>query len=276
MVLQVPAESLTLECPVNGWLFGKMPAHGDFISRGLDDDTVAASDAALAEALAMAAHRWDHEWDEVYVETPVWRFMATPGVFGEFWTAGIFLASVDAVGRQYPLVVGFAAPTLALLAHGPSTLTALDAAEGLAREALLDLVPVDAVLDRMEGIAQRLFTDQAAKLSNPAAFAVRMLGRLESAPWAIESCWWVAGGGQDLQIQMEGALSREGLAQLFRPPSRTMSRPADAPTAAEPAAVPVSVSEAAEPSVAKAASPVVSDEKPADPAAVSDPAERAD
>jgi hypothetical protein len=71
-------ESLTVECPVGAWLFGKMPAHGDFISRWLEDDAVAAGDAVIAEALAMAAHRWDSEWDEVYVETPVWRFMATP------------------------------------------------------------------------------------------------------------------------------------------------------------------------------------------------------
>lgn len=235
-----------------------MPAHGDFVSRGMDDETVASGDTVLAEAIALAAHRWDAQWDDVYIETPVWRFMATPGVFGAMWTAGIFMASVDAVGRQYPLVSGFAAQTLALLAHGPATTAALDEAEAVARAALLDLLPIDAAHERLDDIAVKAFGDAPLALGQPAGFAVRQLSRLEAKPWTPESVWWVAGGGSELRLQIEGALTREALSQLFRP--------AAAPQATEMAA------EAVGSSPADAPSSVVSDDKPADPAGEPDTA----
>ena len=37
---------------VAAFLFGKLPAHGDFISRGLDDETIEAADAAMADIVA--------------------------------------------------------------------------------------------------------------------------------------------------------------------------------------------------------------------------------
>lgn len=243
---------------MEAWLFGKMPAHGDFVSRGIDDESVAAGDTVLTEAMAMAAHRWDADWEDVYVETPVWRFMATPGVFGPLWTAGVFLASVDAVGRQYPLVAGFASSTLALLAEGAATRAALDEAEAIARSALLELIPVDAAHERLDAVALNRFGGDPEMLEPPGAFAVGLLSRLEAKPWTPQSRWWVAGGGPDLRLLMDGALTREGLAQLFRrtaaPPEKNMGDPPQDAAAELPP------------------SPVVSGHNPADPVAEPGPA----
>lgn len=203
------------DIPAAPWLFGKMPAHGDFISRGLDDETVEAGDGAVAEAIAAASAHWDMQWDDVYVETPVWRFLATPGALGRDWLTGVFLPSVDAVGRQFPLLAGFAAPTLALLARPEATAAALDEAEALARAALLEALSVDTVLGALAEIAARAFGPGAAAMGDPiAVFAGDMLRHMESSPWGAQSLWWVA--GEATQLRLEGALSGETLAQLFR------------------------------------------------------------
>jgi len=217
------------EAPVAPWLFGKMPAHGDFISRGLDDERVETGDAAVAEAVAFAIQRWDIDWDDVYVETPVWRFLAAPGVLGHEWLAGVFLPSVDAVGRQFPLLAGFAAPTLALLATPAATSPPLDEAESLARSALLDALSVDAVLARLTEISSAAFAPHASGDGDPIAlFAGEILRNLDSVPWGATSLWWVAGGSAETRLRLEGPLSGETLAQLFRraPAVELMADPA--------------------------------------------------
>ncbi len=212
----MPGEPLTGGPAVEAFLFGKMPAHGDFVSRGLADETIEAGDAAIADAVARAIHDWDAEWDDVYVETPVWRFIATPGVLGPTWLAGVFMPSVDAVGRQFPLVGGFAATTMALLAETGSTGAALDAAEGALRQALLDVRPVDAVLAQLADIAAAQF-GPARQAGDPAAlFAAGLLSALEAAPWSPRALWWVAGGESELTLHSDGPLTGEMLAGLFR------------------------------------------------------------
>ena len=218
------------------FVFGKLPAHGDFISRGLDDETIEAADAAVAEAITLAALRWDYRWDDIYVETPVWRFVAAPGVLGREWTAGVFMASVDAVGRQFPLVAGFSAPTLALIARGDTLAAALDDAESCARAALLEGRSVDAVLAAFEAAARR-FEPQPS--DDPGeAFAAAALLRGHAAGWAPEGVFWVAGAPALMPVTVTGALSGETLSGLFIP--LPAPEPALEP-ALEPAAEPAPI-----------------------------------
>ena len=197
------------------FLFGKLPAHGDFISRGLDDETIEAADAAVAEAVTLAALKWDHRWDDVDVETPVWRFIAAPGVLGRDWAAGVFMASVDAVGRQFPLVAGFTSSSLALIAQGAALTAALDEAETLARNALLQADSVDTLLAALEGAATRFAP--AAHADPGEAFAAAALARAHSSAWSAEGLFWVAGSQSIEPVALTGALNGETLSLLFQP-----------------------------------------------------------
>ena len=193
------------------FVFGKLPAHGDFISRGLDDATIEAADAVIAEALAIGMNHWDTAWDDLYVDTPVWRFMATPGVFGPWWTAGAFMASLDAVGRQYPVVAGFSCPTLGLLSQPAETAALLERAEAAAREALLTGQPVDALMAQLSA-GPEFRPDHAPE----AVFSTLVLGSLEASPTQPWSMWWVAGGGDEMRLVNQSALTGEFLSSLFR------------------------------------------------------------
>lgn len=91
---------------VTGWLFGKLPAHGDFVARGLDVATRDRLDHWLSGEMARGRAAWGDAFDHRYESAPVWHFVDESGVTG--WTGGILCASTDRVGRQFPLV--FAVP----------------------------------------------------------------------------------------------------------------------------------------------------------------------
>jgi len=236
---------------VAAFLFGKLPAHGDFISRGLDDETIEAADAAVAEAITLAALRWDDRWDDVYVETPVWRFVAAPGVLGREWTAGVFMASVDAVGRQFPLVAGFNAPTLALVARGDALTAALDEAEALARTALIEGHSVDVVLTAFETAARRF--DPAAGGDPGEAFAAAAVAGVQGVPWSPQGVFWVSGAASVAPVSVSGPLTGEALAALFQPLPAAVQ--AEEPAAAEGGADDRDIEGAADGDVCQTAAP---------------------
>lgn len=85
-------------------LFGKLPSHGDFISRGLSDKEVARLDDWLSASLSQAAAQ--DGFDDLYALAPAWRFV----IELDGWTAcGVMAPSVDRVGRQFPIMAGVSA-----------------------------------------------------------------------------------------------------------------------------------------------------------------------
>ena len=86
-------------------LFGKLPSHGDFVARGLAAPAQAAWDGWLSEGVAAARQALGERFDEAYEAAPPWRFVGGPGAFGDGWRAGAFAASVDAVGRRFPILI---------------------------------------------------------------------------------------------------------------------------------------------------------------------------
>lgn len=91
---------------VSAFVFGKLPAHGDFIARGMDAATQGAWDAWLTQELIAARARHGDAFDARYGAAPVWHFAFDEGAAA---VAGGLALSVDAAGRRFPVLAGRAA-----------------------------------------------------------------------------------------------------------------------------------------------------------------------
>jgi len=112
--------------------YGKLPARGDFVRGGLPRDFIDRWDAWLAAAIAGSRTAMGEAWLPAFLESPVWRFVLTPGICGDCGVLGLMLPSVDRAGRYFPL-------TFAALFRGPAPLDDpawLDACEAAGRAAL--------------------------------------------------------------------------------------------------------------------------------------------
>lgn len=78
------------------YLYGKLPGHGDFISRGLERAREAALDAALTASVDRARQQWGEGFEDRYASAQPWLFLAQEGT-------AIIIPSADKVGRTFPL-----------------------------------------------------------------------------------------------------------------------------------------------------------------------------
>lgn len=79
-------------------LFGKLPAHGDFVARGCTASDQASLDTWLTASLAAAQDRFGGEFADRFDAALPWQGRGTGAV-------GVIAASQDATGRRYPLVL---------------------------------------------------------------------------------------------------------------------------------------------------------------------------
>ena len=86
-------------------LFGKLPAHGDFIQRNLPAGFINVWDEWLQHFVAGTKEQLADNWLDVYLTSPLWRFVLSEGVVDENSWAGIMIPSVDRVGRYYPFSI---------------------------------------------------------------------------------------------------------------------------------------------------------------------------
>ena len=157
-----------------GW-YGKLSALGDFASRRLPPDWVAACDQWLAECVAASRQQLGAAWLEVYLSAPVWRFAWGPGVADQNWWFGVLMPSCDKVGRYFPLVV--AQPR----AQPPADRAGLDHLEAwwshLAQAAMATLAE-SASVDAFEGELQQAPAWPAATGLSPGVPVLGEGGRL--------------------------------------------------------------------------------------------------
>ncbi len=127
--------------PLSG-LYGKVPAHGDFVRRGLPTSFVGPWDAWLAAGIASARERLGPYWEAAWDSAPAWRFALPAGVCGPDAVAGVMLPSQDQVGRRFPITLA------ALLAPGdaPPDVAWFDALEAAALAGRAGLADADALL----------------------------------------------------------------------------------------------------------------------------------
>lgn len=86
-------------------LFGKLPSHGDFIHRKLPSNFINAWDSWLQGYMNSIRQQLGEAWLDLYLTSPIWRFVLSPGIIDhKLWT-GIMLPSVDRVGRYFPFTI---------------------------------------------------------------------------------------------------------------------------------------------------------------------------
>lgn len=85
--------------------YGKLPSHGDFVRRRLSGSFIGLWDSWLQNAIARSKEQLGANWLEIYLGSPLWRFVFTPGVCGPEMSAGVLMPSVDKAGRYFPLTM---------------------------------------------------------------------------------------------------------------------------------------------------------------------------
>lgn len=86
-------------------VYGKLPAHGDFISREIPNHIANAWDAWLQGYVGTSQQVLGEDWLDIYLTSPIWRFCISDGIFDENAWQGIILPSVDRVGRYFPFSI---------------------------------------------------------------------------------------------------------------------------------------------------------------------------
>lgn len=142
--------------------FGKMPALGDFFRLNLPPGFVDAWDIWLQSALVTARTVLGPRWNDCFLTAPLWRFSLAPGLVGPQAVTGVMMASVDRVGRQFPLTLAVPHPS------GASPERVHLAATGLFED--LEAIALDMLEDGMtrEFLAERLTGLKFPALSTPA------------------------------------------------------------------------------------------------------------
>jgi len=165
--------------------YGKVPSEGDFVSRRLPWEFTSTWDAWLQLGLQASRAALGERWLEAYLSAPVWRFQVAPGVCGPRGWRGFFFASVDRVGRYFPLTV--AAPDESGRAPALATLASDDerwrACEDAALAALDPRVALDALDRAVEALALPAAGETDADASGPVALCL-YTGGAEELPGA--------------------------------------------------------------------------------------------
>lgn len=129
-----------------GW-FGKLACLGDFASRRLPQEFVAACDGWLSHGVEKSRAQLGEIWLDTYLTCPLWRFAWAPGIVDGRWWFGVLMPSVDNVGRYFPLVVAVAR------AEAPGDAADLDELErwfATVAEAMLGTLQNGSSLERFE------------------------------------------------------------------------------------------------------------------------------
>lgn len=145
--------------------YGKLPSHGDFISRSVADAFVDRWDAWLQASVAQSRTDLGDGWLDLFLTSPVWRFALARGVVGSGAVAGILLPSVDRVGRYFPLTIVAELPSHAD-PHVVSVAAAgwFDWVEAIARRALeQDLLDLETLLGELRASEPLLVEERLSR-----------------------------------------------------------------------------------------------------------------
>jgi type VI secretion system protein ImpM len=188
---------MTMFRPAATGFFGKLPARGDFVRAGLPEDFVAAWDAWSRSALTASRAALGDAWEPAWMEAPIWRFLLPAGACGAQAVLGVWLPSMDRVGRHFPFALCALAPSRIDLEDGGAW---LDVAQSVGLAGVVDDVS-------HEGFKQQLDAP-VADVNLPLA------GWWTEGSARVKPCHWPIGGlpGPDLAAAM---LSENFVAEPF-------------------------------------------------------------
>lgn len=178
-------------------LFGKLPAHGDFVSRGWRADEREALDAWLSTSLADARTMHGAAFEERFDSAPPWRCVLDVVEGG---LSGALAASQDAVGRRFPVFVAVTGTAAAAVA---------EACEGLLYDAIAGGWTADALVEQ---------ADMLMVAREPAERSCR---------------WWTLGGEEFAPGERSAAYPADLIPAMLTPAISTPAiSPPDMPTVA--------------------------------------------
>ena len=192
-------------------LYGKLPAKRDFVAANVSRRLLEVWEPWMQAGVATARQMLGEGWRDAYNRAPIWRFWLGADFCGEA-VLGAFMASIDGVGRHFPLTILATEGEEALL---PPELDPNDAWCEAAETILLGALDHDADYERVAaansalppptmlprandapGIAQ--LSDGAVvvrEFGDELAVAFRAARRFDHRQaFASQSCWWTIGG----------------------------------------------------------------------------------
>ena len=90
--------------------YGKFPELGDFVNRRIPRTFLDPWDEWMQGAISTSREQLGDQWLDMYLNGPIWCFILSGGLCGELPWAGLFMPSVDRVGRYYPLTIATPLP----------------------------------------------------------------------------------------------------------------------------------------------------------------------
>jgi type VI secretion system ImpM family protein len=130
--------------------FGKLPAHGDFVSRGLSPAQGEVWDGWFAGAVEAGRARYGDGFENAHAAAPAWRFLLGQGPLGGGWRVGAIAASLDSVGRAFFAMAGYEGAAL-----DARIFLAAECAELALRDAIVGGRTIDALAGLLAEAAPR-------------------------------------------------------------------------------------------------------------------------
>jgi type VI secretion system protein ImpM len=84
--------------------YGKLPAKGDFLSRRLPREFIDQWDDWLQVGMNDSREALGDSWLQTYLTSPLWRFVLPANTLSADAWAGVFMPSMDKVGRYFPMM----------------------------------------------------------------------------------------------------------------------------------------------------------------------------
>jgi len=166
-----------IEAEYESGIFGKLPAHGDFIHRSLTPEFISIWDDWLQHYIAGSQEQIGDSWIDLYLTSPIWRFMLSEGCIDSNSWAGLMLPSVDKVGRYFPISILTKLPrNVCSLEFLLSNNEWLNEVESITLNALETDLEVDELLNKINkvGIFYNSIYSKQGVLSNSDPVVIKM------------------------------------------------------------------------------------------------------